>query len=321
MTTSSTPSLPSGYRLRAATLDDSGAVAGLWRAIDVARYGSSDVTVGQVVEEWSLPRLSLADDVWLVESAAGDVVGYGLFWMENPPHEVEADQRVHAAHRGRGISEVLLKMGVARARSAARDAPERRVSLGVYSAGLDEARLTLLERHGFVRERVFLRMDVVLDHTLREPSLPAGIVLRTFRRGQDERAVHEAMEEAFKDHFRPAPMSLDEWETLRFSRPELETGLWFVAWDGEEVAGAVLAFVTPEGGYVDELAVRRPWRGRGLGRALLLREFAELRTRGLRLAYLGVDSINPTGAMRVYEGAGMKPSREHVYLTKEIRAE
>jgi len=80
------------------------------------------------------------------------------------------------------------------------------------------------------------------------------------------------------------------------------------------VAGAVLAIVTPAGGYVDELFVRRPWRGRGLGRALLLCECAELRSRGLPRAYLGVDEANPTGARHLYESAGFASSRGATYF-------
>ena len=121
--------------------------------------------------------------------------------------------------------------------------------------------------------------------------------------------MHAAGEEAFRDHFRPAAMDLDEWLAFRFVRGDLDLGLWFVAWDGDEVAGAMLAFETPIGGYLDELFVRRPWRGRGLGRALLLESCVELRRRGQPIAYLGVDSENPTGAMRLYGSAGFTQSR------------
>ena len=51
--------------------------------------------------------------------------------------------------------------------------------------------------------------------------------------------------------------------------------------------------------------MRRPWRRRGLGRALLLHAFAEFRERGLPRAGLSVDSASPTGAHRLYEQVGM----------------
>jgi len=132
--------------------------------------------------------------------------------------------------------------------------------------------------------------------------------------------VYEAIDEAFRDHYRPTKLDFEEWKTLRYEREDLDVGLWWVAWDGDQVAGSVLAFAMPRGAYIDELGVRRPWRGRGLGRALLLHSFGALYERGLRRMYLGVDSTNPTGAMRVYESAGMRPSRRHVVMDKDVPA-
>ena len=55
--------------------------------------------------------------------------------------------------------------------------------------------------------------------------------------------------------------------------------------------------------------VRRPWRGRGIGRALLLQECAELRRRGVAHAYFAVDAANPTGALRLFESVGFASRR------------
>ena len=43
--------------------------------------------------------------------------------------------------------------------------------------------------------------------------------------------------------------------------------------NGDEIAGYAAATISADGGFVDDLAVRRPWRRRGLGSALLLAEF------------------------------------------------
>jgi len=110
-----------------------------------------------------------------------------------------------------------------------------------------------------------------------------------------------------------------EWLAFRFQRPDLDLDLWWVAWDGAEVAGSLLAFESPLGGYIDSLFVRRPWRGRGLGRALLREAFAELRRRGFPRACLGVDSENPTGAMGLYGSVGMRPKRgAHLVFEKDL---
>ena len=54
------------------------------------------------------------------------------------------------------------------------------------------------------------------------------------------------------------------------------------------------------------LGVLKPWRNRGIGRALLLHAFAEFRRRGLAKGSLGVDAENISGAVRLYESAGMR---------------
>ena len=313
--------LPPGHALRSPKDADIAAITELRRAVDMARYGDSDSEEAEVVQMWSFPRLDRRNDVWIVEGPDADVVGYGYFWAESPPHEAIADQWVHPAHRGRGISEALLDLGEMRAAAmAARNGDGAPVSLAVFTAAGDTAHLALFTRHGFARSREFLRMQVVFDAPPAAAEWPAGIEVRGFRRHVDEAAVHAAMDEAFRDHYRPTQMDLDEWTALQFSRPDLDLGLWWVAWDGDEVAGSVLAFAMLDGAYIDELGVRRPWRGRGLGRALLLHAFAGLYDRGVRRMYLGVDSTNPTGAMRIYESVGMRPTRRHVVMAKDVSA-
>ena len=89
--------------------------------------------------------------------------------------------------------------------------------------------------------------------------------------------------------------------------------MWFLAMEGDEIAG--ISLTRPEGysekelGWVNILGVRRPWRKHGLGLALLLHSFGELYRRGVRKAGLGVDAENLTGALRLYEKAGM-----HVHM-------
>jgi mycothiol synthase len=313
-------SLPPGYRLRRPNPSDVSAVADLKRAVEVARQGDSDVTPAEIVEEWALPRLVPDQDCWLVETTSGGLVGYALVWMEDPPRLFVADQTVHPAHRGRGLSEALLGLCETRAAGAAgRPGDDAPTNLGVWTHEDDTSRRALYERHGFRYARTFLRLAADLVESPAAPVWPPGIAARRFRRRRDEAAVHAADQEAFRDHWRPDSMDLDEWLAFRFERPDLDLDLWWIAWDGEEVAGSLLAFETPLGGYIDTLSVRRPWRGRGLGRALLLEAFAELRRRGLPRAYLGVDSENPTGAMSLYESVGMRPQRgAHLVFEKDL---
>ncbi|NIO68281.1 MAG: GNAT family N-acetyltransferase [Anaerolineae bacterium] len=105
--------------------------------------------------------------------------------------------------------------------------------------------------------------------------------------------------------------------------PSFDQSLWFVAVDGEEIAGFSLCYSIvaedPDMGEVATLGVRRPWRRQGLALALLHHSFGELYQRGKPKATLGVDAQSLTGATRLYEKAGMHVQRRYDSYEKELR--
>jgi mycothiol synthase len=76
---------------------------------------------------------------------------------------------------------------------------------------------------------------------------------------------------------------------------------------------------SPDAASVESLGVRPAWRGRGVGRALLLAAFGELQRRGIPAVELGVDLENQTGATRLYEQVGMRAVRRAERWEKELR--
>jgi GNAT superfamily N-acetyltransferase len=65
--------------------------------------------------------------------------------------------------------------------------------------------------------------------------------------------------------------------------------------------------------------VRRPWRHRGLARAILLASLGEFWRRGRPTVALGVDAQSLTGATRLYESVGMSVRERHDQVTKLLR--
>jgi mycothiol synthase len=82
--------------------------------------------------------------------------------------------------------------------------------------------------------------------------------------------------------------------------------LWLLARTGGQPVGALTGHVWGDRGWVDELGVLAPGRGRGTGVALLRRSFAAFAGRGVRRVILSVDAENTTGATALYERAGMR---------------
>ena len=150
------------------------------------------------------------------------------------------------------------------------------------------------------------------------PAWPAGVTVRTMQPDRDARIAHAVIEEAFADHWGHLPRSFEDWEQLVLQRDGFDPALTFMAFDGNEVAGIVVNRYR-DIAWVGQLAVRRAWRKRGLGLALLLHSFNEFYQRGDRAVGLGVDAQSLTGAARLYKKAGMHVTRQYDTYEKVLR--
>ncbi len=128
-------------------------------------------------------------------------------------------------------------------------------------------------------------MTVEMEQAPPPSGWPEEIEVRDFVPGQDERAAYEAVE------------------------------------DGGEISGVCLCKTIAGRGEVDVVAVRRPWRNRGLGLALLRHAFGEFYRRGVREVGLSVDAESTTGAPRLYGRAGMRVAQSYTLYQKELRSE
>jgi ribosomal protein S18 acetylase RimI-like enzyme len=194
-------------------------------------------------------------------------------------------------------------------------APDLRVFIRNGMAIGDAVSRGMHEAEGYKAIRFSWRMEITLDGAPSVPGFPKGVELRPFEMEQD-RAVYEAHEEAFSDHWGHVPHPYEAW-THRFA--DHDRSLWFIAWHGAQIAGYSLCRYRMGIGWVGTLGVRRAWRKRGLGEALLLHSFGEFHRRGMQTIGLGVDAANPTGATRLYQKAGMKIAAEYVIYEKELR--
>lgn len=311
-----TRGLPEGCATRAPTMEDFSAVAGLVLASDVADFGEPDYPEEELLADWE--GSDLAADARIVFASDGEPAGY-INVSHRGHARLDAEGFVHPRRLGKGIGTHLVRLAESRAREHVPLAPRgSRVVLNNNINGRNAAACRLLEREGYEAVRHFWRMAIDLDGAPPEPRWPEGVVVRACVPGRDERAVFEVSDEAFRDHWGYLPGAFEEWEK-RKKHVGFDPGLWFLAVSGGEPVGAAVCEDRSGMGLVDELAVRRAWRRRGLGLALLRHALGEFYRRGKRRVALGVDSESLTGATRLYERAGMGADRLYAVYRKELR--
>jgi mycothiol synthase len=285
----------SSSQLRQLREEDADAVAALF----VEAWGESRRMDGADIREW-IDNEALTPENLLVLERDGRVVGYFDVWVKEDVADLDVaapgfwDEAFdQAENRARAL-------GAKRARSFVVEEHE----IGDLIAG---------RGYRTIRGSWTMEIEFGLEAPA-EPVIPDGIEIRPYRHPEDEQRVYEAMQEAFRDHWGFHPVTLENWRGFNVKTRNFEPDMWLVAWDGDEVAGASLNYPErggdPGHGWVGTLGVRRNWRRRGLGEALLRRSFAALHARGLRKVRLSVDAENPTGATRLYERAGMRVLRQ-----------
>lgn len=284
--------------------EDAEAIAALARADEEALRGRPSHIEASEVQGWWM-RADLERDSWVVEED-GNLAAAG--WLQIWGDIGAVAGIVGATAKGRGLGTNLVD----RAEEAATRHGVPRIH--AFALGDDAAARELFQQRGYRDVRRFWEMAIDLDAEPVVPVLPEPLVLDTFRAG-DERAFHTASHESFQDHWEWHGVPFDEWWELR---RDDDHSVWFVVRDGDEIAAVARNEARESAGYVGLLGVRRPWRGRGLAKALLYRTFAEFWQRGLTRVTLGVDAESPTGATKLYERVGMHVESENVVFEKAV---
>jgi mycothiol synthase len=318
------PAPPEGRSIREATIDDVEAVTELVNEVNVAEVGVPWLGADEVRDILTSPTRRPGEHTLLFASD-GSLIGYLMLVPDADPFTAaQALSFVPPAMWGRGLNTWLLSLGeeLVRERLEATDDVDA-VALRVARWTTNAAAVPLFESLGYRYVRRFHDLRIDLDGPPPPAEAPAGIAIRNVDGDADAERVYEALREAFDDHWGGTFESFAEWKHEEVDSTLFDAGLWFVALDGQEVAGALVGRDQPVGQtravYVSSLGVRRPWRGRGVARALLLSAFGEAHARAYPAVELGVDSENPTGATHLYEQVGMRVVRTNEVWEKQLR--
>ena len=308
---------------------------------EVARIQSAEWAADGVSERanvdalraaWGNPSAQFdpARDVDIVEVDGRVVAATQRDWADatDGVREYRARGWIDPEFRRRGIGTMLVTRNedIRRTLAASHDT-ERPLVLGMGGPETNLGAQALARAFGYEPARWFTDMERSLLGDLPEvPPMPDGLEVRPAS-AEQARQIWNADQEAFLDHWGgwdQSDASFRRW----VESPEFEPELMIVAWDGDEVAGAVLNAVYAEEneelglsrGWLDSVFTRRAWRRRGLARALIVRSLHLLRERGLATAALGVDADNPSGAFGLYESAGFHPTERFVAWRKPMPA-
>jgi ribosomal protein S18 acetylase RimI-like enzyme len=228
--------------------------------------------------------------------------------------------------RGKGLGRAMMRWVEERAReieAAQGEGAPAYISTLVYSdmAGLEN----LLKTGGYEPVRYDFHMETPDLDNIPDMPMPEGLEVRPAL-PEHYRAIWEASAEAFQDHWGATVYDEKDYERWVADFRQ-EPHLWMVAWDGDQVAGSVLNFINHDYnartgrklGYTEGISVRRPWRKRGLAHALIAKSMRMFKEMGMTQTALGVDTENPTGALRVYESMGYKVVSQSTTYRKSLR--
>jgi mycothiol synthase len=296
--------------------------------IDRLEYNESVEDVAQVFEH--LTNCDPSRDMLFAE-IDGEPVAYSrVFWKDEQdgPRLYISLGFVVPAWRRRGLGTAILRWNEERARRIAAEHPAGIEKLHhVWTTDTEPGAMALFAAFEYRTVRTLIEMTRPTSEPLAACSMPEGLEVRPAE-PEHFRAVWEAWEEAYADHWGYAPRTEDDyarWTTSRLFQPKL----WKIAWAGDQVAGMVLntiderrnEWIGVRRGYTQDVFVRRPWRRRGLARSLLTESISMFARMGMEETYLGVDTESPSGADVLYASLGYRNSRRHLVYRKPLEGQ
>ncbi len=293
--------------------DFPGMLAAFKAAMDADGIEASD-TLEELKNNYNhLERCDVYKDMIIAE-IDGEITGYGRTWWAAEPdntHTYTFFVNMAPDWHGTGLGTCMAEWLIERAREISQDHPaDAPKFLQAWSSDRRSWQNQLLKKLGMEVVRYGFEMTRPCSEPVELLPLPDGIEVHPITPDL-MRAVWEAEAEAFRDHWgyvEPTETNYQAWLNWPLTKPEL----WKVAFDGDEVVGMVRNFINQnenkeynrKRGYTENISVRRPWRRKGIARALLTQSIQMFIEMGMEETCLGVDIENPNGALALYSDVG-----------------
>lgn len=290
--------------MRRPTLDDVEQVLALMIRCDIADSGRPDTDLEDLTYDWG--AIDLERDAWLLFAPKDELVGYAaaLPWGDDARLDIYAEPD----WPDDTLAADLLARALARAREMAAGRSQEMVAR-TFVTHSNRRNRQIAARAGFEPGRYIFQMIISLDRRPQQAQWPDDLTVRNVIPGQDDHQLHRLIQDAFYQPGRE-PQSFEDWREVMMRPDIFEPELWFLVLQGQEMVGACLAIAYSTGGWVRQLAVAEEWRGRGLGKALLLTAFNAFHARGFADVGLSVESKRPD-AHSFYQAVGMRQLRQY----------
>ncbi|MFF4284467.1 GNAT family N-acetyltransferase [Streptomyces sp. NPDC001633] len=268
-------------------------------------YGRVWTDAGGIAADLARPGLVPESDTLLVHDRAGRLAARA--WVDR-----RSEIDVHPQHRGQGLGVALLDWAQARARQAGSDGIVQTVP------DADLGAVALLRSRGYEPLVTSWLLEFAMPDEPAVPEPPTGVTVRPFR-AADGPAAHVLVQDAF-DEWQERRQAYEEWAAHTVERSAFAPTLSALAFAGDQLIGAALALAVPgtDEGYLEQGAVRRDHRGRGIARLLLRHTFRALHRAGRRSCTLWTHS--DTGALDLYLRVGMTVRHSSTVFRKELRS-
>lgn len=308
-------------------MEDAGVVADLFNLCSQEILGKNEFEAGELTAGWETGSIDMEKDTLMVFDQ-DKLIAYGDIWGILPPYvRVNIWIRVHPAYKNQGIGWALNESLEQRAMEITQQAQENLQIFTVsYMNVKDQASIQLLEdrnakpvRYSYVMEGELPREQVSVD-------LPPEMTIRKIDPTEWKKCYY-LKEETFEDHWGHIDTTeeegLKEFQAEHLGDPNYDPDLWFAAEIDREMVGMIFGNCsTPFGkdyGWVSILGVKRTYRHKGVGKALMLHFFNKIQQKGSTKVGLSVDTGSLTGATRLYEAVGLHVIERYVRMEKILR--
>jgi len=218
--------------------------------------------------------------------------------------------------RRRGIATKLLETALESLRKRGMEVAE------IWAQTDREGCMHLFEKFGFKQTRITSIMIRKLDFIPNKNRKNMQLTIRGMQTKEEKEIelLNKLDNETFKEHFNFRPRTIEETKYALFEMPWFTIQKWFFALLNQQPVGyggvAIDEGLNKEKnlkwGLIADIGVLRSYRRMGIGTCLMLQMMQTLKGLGMKDAFLYVDDMNPTGAIKLYEKLGFKTLRKSI---------